>query len=290
MSTSKPPGSQFEKVAQKKNNLPILVIILLGVHLVALGGMLWSGCKPQPENVAEADPPGSVLPPLGGTNESPFFGPIGEAPNPSDVSVPPTPPGVVPAPEVVTSQNITPPPGTSTSAPPAEPRMPTPAPTPTPPPGVPGAGPEISTPTVPSGPTDTSTPPTPGPGTGSSIQQPAAPAATAMRTHVVGRGDTFFSIAGEYGASSKDIQAANPSVDPRRLQLGQKLKIPAARPTSSTPPAQDSTIYVVKSGDMLGKIARKFKTSVKRLREVNNLPSDRIRVGQKLKLPVESLQ
>lgn len=48
-----------------------------------------------------------------------------------------------------------------------------------------------------------------------------------------------------------------------------------------------STVYQVKSGDSLEKIAHANGTTVKALKEVNNLTSDRIRIGQKLKLPTK---
>jgi len=43
--------------------------------------------------------------------------------------------------------------------------------------------------------------------------------------------------------------------------------------------------YVVKSGDTLSLIAEAFNTSVPKIREMNNLKSDNLRVGQKLNLP-----
>lgn len=44
-------------------------------------------------------------------------------------------------------------------------------------------------------------------------------------------------------------------------------------------------VYVVKPGDSLGKIALENKTSQKTLKELNQLSTDRIYVGQKLQLP-----
>lgn len=43
--------------------------------------------------------------------------------------------------------------------------------------------------------------------------------------------------------------------------------------------------YQVKSGDSLDKIARRYKTTIQTLKDLNGLKNDRIRVGQKLKVP-----
>ncbi len=47
---------------------------------------------------------------------------------------------------------------------------------------------------------------------------------------------------------------------------------------------QKIQIYKVENGDTLEKIARKHKTTIKALKELNNLKSDRIYIGQNLKL------
>lgn len=53
----------------------------------------------------------------------------------------------------------------------------------------------------------------------------ARPAAT-TKTHVVKRGETFASIAREYGLPLPKLLAANPSVEPRRLRAGQTITVP----------------------------------------------------------------
>ncbi len=52
------------------------------------------------------------------------------------------------------------------------------------------------------------------------------PAPAKAKTHLVRPGDTLVSIAGRYGVSLKDLQAANPTVEPKRLKAGQTLKLP----------------------------------------------------------------
>jgi len=115
--------------------------------------------------------------------------------------------------------------------------------------------------------------------------------------YTVVKGDSFSSIAKKFGVSTKAIQTVNPGVEPTKLQIGQKLHIPPAAPASgaaaSTVAAPDAAAageqtYSVKSGDTLTKIATEFGTTVKAIRSANNLTTDRITVGQKLKIPPRS--
>ncbi len=135
------------------------------------------------------------------------------------------------------------------------------------------------------------TPVTPAP-----ITPPAA--ATSTSEYVVAKGDSFYTIAKKFGVSTKAIGDANPGVDSKKLQIGQKLNIPAASaaPAVATPggapaPAANggtTETYTVKSGDNLTKIAGKFGVSIKALRSANNLKTDRIKVGDKLKIPAKA--
>jgi membrane-bound lytic murein transglycosylase D len=46
--------------------------------------------------------------------------------------------------------------------------------------------------------------------------------------HRVARGETLSHIARRYGVPLRELQAANPRVNPRRLQIGQRLTVPIA--------------------------------------------------------------
>jgi nucleoid-associated protein YgaU len=102
---------------------------------------------------------------------------------------------------------------------PAEPAAPPPAmvapdtaaPMPSPPPA-PMAAPESVSPPVAS----------PAESAGAS---PAAGAATTADTYVVVAGDTLFRIATKHGVKPKDLARWNGIKDPRRLRVGQKLKL-----------------------------------------------------------------
>ncbi len=119
-----------------------------------------------------------------------------------------------------------------------------------------------------------------------------APVTTAAVTeHKIIKGDTFAGLAKQFNVSVKAITDANPGVDATRLQIGQVIKIPAPSTAAQTGVAAEtsngSQIYTVKSGDSLIKIAGQFGTTAKAIQAANNLKTDRIRVGQTLKIPVK---
>jgi LysM repeat protein len=117
--------------------------------------------------------------------------------------------------------------------------------------------------------------------------------------YAIVKGDTFSSIAKHYGVSLKAIQDANPSVDPKKLKIGQKILVPAptsgvnAVPSAVSAPMSGGTMgdeetYKVKSGDTLSKIAKAHGTTVKAIQSANNLTTTSIKVGQTLKIPVKT--
>ena len=75
-----------------------------------------------------------------------------------------------------------------------------------------------------------------------------------------------------------DVLFATKVQDGRETVNGRPVQ--TARP-SATP---QWVYYKVKSGDNLGKIARKYHTTVRQLKSWNNLKSDRIAIGQRLKV------
>ncbi len=57
--------------------------------------------------------------------------------------------------------------------------------------------------------------------------EPAADTATAGGTYTIKAGDNFVRIANQLGIGLQALIEANPDVDPRRLRIGQEVKIPA---------------------------------------------------------------
>ena len=121
---------------------------------------------------------------------------------------------------------------------------------------------------------------------------PAAP-----QDYTIVHGDNFSALAKRYGVSTKALEEANPGVEPTKLQVGQKIHVPApattvASATTAAPATADTAdgeqMYVVKSGDTLSSIARQFGVRIRAIRSANSLTTDRIIVGQKLKIPAKT--
>jgi membrane-bound lytic murein transglycosylase D len=96
--------------------------------------------------------------------------------------------------------------------------------------------------------------------------------------YTVQKGDSLWSIAKRFGVSVSDIKKWN-NVD-KKIFPGDILLIILPKKSE-----RDSTIYTVKKGDTLIKIAKKFKVSVEKLKRVNNLQTHKIYPGLKLKIP-----
>ena len=118
----------------------------------------------------------------------------------------------------------------------------------------------------------------------------------AAQEYVIQKGDSFSTIAKKFpGVTVKAIQAANPTVNPSKLQINQKIMIPAPSAATTAPapgaaPVADGgeKIYVVKAGDSLTKIAKDHGTTITALRKANKLTTDKIKVGDKLKIPASA--
>lgn len=126
------------------------------------------------------------------------------------------------------------------------------------------------------------------------LDTPVTPATTSATTYKVAKGDTFSGIAGKFHVTVRALVDANPGVEPTKLQIDQTIQIPAPAPaiTSTTPAAPTApdgmVIYKVKSGDTLSSIASRHGTTIRAIRAANNLRTDRILVGQELKIPAKS--
>lgn len=99
---------------------------------------------------------------------------------------------------------------------------------------------------------------------------------TSSNEYVVKKGDTLYGIANKYNVSVDNLKSYN-NLSTDSLSIGQLIKIPDNKVNSNE--------YVVKSGDSLYSISRKYGVSVDELMSVNNLKSTVLSVGQVLKIP-----
>ncbi len=107
--------------------------------------------------------------------------------------------------------------------------------------------------------------------------------------HIVKSGESLSVIADQYGTSTSALMSEN-NLKSSGLAVGQKLRVPSA--ASIKVPSQPITVetetitHTVQSGEFLGKIASHYKVNVADIRRENNLKSDTLWVGQKLKITV----
>lgn len=106
------------------------------------------------------------------------------------------------------------------------------------------------------------------------------PSTPTTGTYIVKAGDTLYSIAARYKTTVATIAKADNITNTNVLRVGQVLKMPGTPPP---PPPATATTYTVKSGDTLYSIASRYKTTVSRLVQVNNISNPNVlSVGQKL--------
>jgi LysM repeat protein len=127
---------------------------------------------------------------------------------------------------------------------------------------------------------------------------------TPATTYTVKGGDSLSTIAKKNQLTKADLAAANNLRQTSVLRVGQKLIIPskpgqpvaqaaapakAADPTPVEKPSADSTRHVVKPGETLGGIARKYGVKQGEIAVANNITDPRkIQPGQELIIPAKS--
>jgi cell wall-associated NlpC family hydrolase len=113
-----------------------------------------------------------------------------------------------------------------------------------------------------------------------------AGAATAQSSYTVRQGDTIEGIARRLGIAQSAILAANPGVRPERMQIGQRLRLPAteARATSPAPSrAAAQRWHTVRSGENDWTISRRYGLTTQQLHRLNpNVDFSPLQIGVRL--------
>lgn len=103
----------------------------------------------------------------------------------------------------------------------------------------------------------------------------------------VKKGDTLYSIAKKFNISLSEIKGKNNHIlKSSKLQIGDNLTIPDANKGAShkNKPSQNmaGAYHIVKKGDTIYKIAKRYSLSESDIKEMNNLHSSKLKIGQKL--------
>jgi LysM repeat protein len=115
------------------------------------------------------------------------------------------------------------------------------------------------------------------------------------KVHVVRRGENLYRISLRYGTSVSAIVQANGLRNADYVRVGQRLRIPGKGGGSTksggarTAPAGGST-HIVRRGESLSSIARRYGTSVSAIVRANGLRNPNyIWTGQRLRIPGKSV-
>ena len=102
--------------------------------------------------------------------------------------------------------------------------------------------------------------------------------------YIVQRGDTLYGLAYRFGTTVQAIAQWNHIVNPSRIYVGQRLMIYTTTTVPPVPPGCGT--HIVRRGETLYSLARRYGTTVWTLAMINHLPNPNvIYAGQRLILP-----
>ena len=101
--------------------------------------------------------------------------------------------------------------------------------------------------------------------------------------HKVRSGESLWYLARKNGTTITAICELNNLDRKKHLRIGKIIKIPVGGVARDLNKSKKQ-FYKVKSGDTLSEIAEDNKISLKKLKQLNNLRGNMIRVGQKLRV------
>ncbi|MDR1262728.1 MAG: LysM peptidoglycan-binding domain-containing protein, partial [Oscillospiraceae bacterium] len=119
--------------------------------------------------------------------------------------------------------------------------------------------------------------------------QPAIQAATIQPCngvrYTIHKGDTFFDIAKWNNVELAALLAANPGINPEKLEVGQVICVPLP-PSGGNVPACTGALYTIQKGDTLFDIARRNSIPINDLLVANpGVVPERLEPGQKICIP-----
>ena len=105
-------------------------------------------------------------------------------------------------------------------------------------------------------------------------------------TYTVKKGDSLYSIANKYNTTVEELKRIN-NLTSNTLSIGQVLKLPSDKP-NKIEQEKNTITYTVQKGDSLYSIARKYSTTIDKIKDLNNLTTNLLSIGQVLLIPTDT--
>lgn len=105
-------------------------------------------------------------------------------------------------------------------------------------------------------------------------------------TYIVKKGDSLYSIANKYNTTVDELKRIN-NLTSNILSIGQILKLPSDK-ANNVENEENTISYTVQKGDSLYSIARKYDTTIDRIKDLNNLTTNLLSIGQVLLIPTDT--
>ncbi len=104
--------------------------------------------------------------------------------------------------------------------------------------------------------------------------------------YIVQKGDSLYSIANKYNTTVEELKRIN-NLTSNILSIGQVLKLPSDK-ANNVEKEENTISYTVQKGDSLYSIARKYDTTIDRIKDLNNLTTNLLSIGQVLLIPTDT--
>ena len=105
-------------------------------------------------------------------------------------------------------------------------------------------------------------------------------------TYIVKKGNSLYSIANKYNTTVDELKRIN-NLTSNILSIGQVLKLPSDK-VSDVEKEENTINYTVQKGDSLYSIARKYSTTIDKIKDLNNLTTNLLSIGQVLLIPTDT--
>ena len=102
--------------------------------------------------------------------------------------------------------------------------------------------------------------------------------------HVVKKGESLQSISDKYGVNMTQLRTTN-NLKNDRVYPNMRLRLASYPSKKETRGAVSQKVHVVKKGETLGKIAGRYKVGTADLKLANNLRSEKVQAGMRLRIP-----